>query len=70
MAHVGTQDLAVIDAGPNVDGARSSRVKDRQVAEFYDLRQQSEIIAPDAFRQARQLRAAWRRERHSRLTET
>ena len=72
MAHVGTQDLAdaLVDAGPKADGARSARAKDRQVAEFYDLRPEGEVIEPDVFRQARQLRDAWRRERYSRLRGT
>ena len=72
MAHVGTQDLAdaLVDAGPKADGARSTRSKTHRVAEFYDMRPEGEVIKPDAFRQARALRAAWRRERHSRLRET
>ena len=72
MAHVGTPELAdaLVDAGPKADGARSARAKHRQVEEFYDLRPLSEVIAPDVFRQARQLRDAWRRERYPRLRET
>lgn len=70
MAHVGTQDVAVVDAGPKADGARSAGAKDRQVEEFYDLRPPGEVIVPDVFRQARQLRDTWRRERYSRLSET
>ena len=47
MAHVGTQDVAVVDAGPKADGARSAGAKDRQVEEFYDLRPPSEVIVPE-----------------------
>jgi hypothetical protein len=67
MAHVDTQDIALIDAGAKADGARSARAKARQVEEFYDLGPQSEVILPDVFREARQLRDTWRRERYSRL---
>ena len=70
MAHVGTQDLAVVDANLKADGERSARAKGRQVEEFYNLRPLSEVIVPDVFRQARQLRDTWRRERYSRLSET
>jgi hypothetical protein len=70
MAHVGTQDLALIDGAPNADGARSARAKDQQVEEFYDLGPQSEVILPNVFSQARQLRDTWRRDRYSRLRES
>ena len=70
MAHVGTPELAdaLVDVGPKADGVRSARAT-REVEEFYDLRPQSEVIVPNVFSQARQLRDAWRRERYSRLTE-
>jgi hypothetical protein len=70
MAHVGTQDLAaaLVDARPKADDARPRRTKEQPVAAFYDLRPEGEAIAPDAFRQARALRAAWRRDRYGRLS--
>ena len=52
------------------DGARSARTNEQPVAEFYDLQPEGEVIEPDAFRQARQLRDGWRRERYSRLRGT
>jgi hypothetical protein len=70
MAHVGTQDLAaaLVDARPQVDGARSLRAKEQPVAEFYQLQPEGKANQPDAFRQARKLRDAWRRGRFSRLS--
>ena len=69
MAHAGTQDLAaaLVDARPEADGARPVRARVQPVAEFYEL-PVGEAVQPDAFRQARKLRDAWRRERYSRLS--
>ena len=72
MAHVGTQDLAdaLVDTGPKADGTRRAGARTQSVTEFYDMRSEGEVIKPDAFRQARQMRDAWRRERYSRLRGT
>jgi hypothetical protein len=70
MAHAGTQDLAaaLVDARPKADGAQPVRAKVQPVAEFYPLQPEGKAIEPDAFRQARKLRDAWRHERYSRLS--
>jgi hypothetical protein len=72
MAHVGTQDLAaaLVDARPKAEGARPLRAKEQLAAEFYDMQPEGKAVEPDAFRQARRLRDAWRRERYSRLSGT
>ena len=72
MAHVGTQDLAaaLVDARPKAEGARSLRAKEQPVAEFYGMQPEGKAGGPDAFRQARGLRDAWRRERYARLSAT
>jgi hypothetical protein len=70
MAHVTTQDVlseAVVEA-PGTGRAPRARVNAQSVAEFYDLRP-GEVVEKDAFRQARQMRGEWRRERYARLTE-
>jgi hypothetical protein len=72
MAHVGTQDLAaaLVDARPKAEGARPFRAKEQPVAEFYDMQPEGNAVELDAFRQARRLRDAWRRERYSRFGGT
>ena len=70
MARAGTHDLVSADAlvSDRLDAERPAHAKAQNVAEFYDLRP-GEVIEPDAFRQARQMRGEWRRERYSRLSE-
>jgi hypothetical protein len=72
MAHVGTQDFAhaLVDARPKADGARPLQAKEQPVAEFYHLQPEGKALKPDAFRQARRLREAWRRDRYARLSGT
>jgi hypothetical protein len=69
MAHVTTQDVlseAVVEA-PGTGRAPRARVNAQRVAEFYDMLP-GEVVEKDAFRQARQMRGEWRRERYPRLT--
>ena len=70
MAHVTTQDVlseAVVEAR-GTGSAPRARVNAQRVAEFYDMRP-GEVVEKDAFRQARQMRGEWRRERYARLSE-
>ena len=70
MAHVTTQDVlseAVVEAR-GTGRAPRARVNAQRVAEFYDMRP-GEVVEKDAFRQARQMRDEWRRERYARLSE-
>jgi len=69
MAHASTHDVltdALVDA-PATDRPTSRRRDAQPVAEFYDMRP-GEIVEKDAFRQARQMRGEWRRERYARLS--
>jgi len=70
MAHVGTHDVlsdALVDASAT-DRVTPVRGNVQPVAEFYDMRP-GEVVEKDAFRQARQMRGEWRRERYARLSE-